>query len=32
VVWPEYLAAALIGGSFFAAAVLRFRSVAAHAG
>jgi ABC-2 type transport system permease protein len=31
VVWPEFLATALIGGLFFAMAVLRFRAVAAQA-
>ncbi len=29
VVWPDYLAVAVVGGIFFAAALLRFRSVAA---
>ena len=28
VVWPQFLAVALIGGLFFALAVLRFRTVA----
>jgi ABC-2 type transport system permease protein len=31
VVWPEFLAVALIGGLFFSFAILRFRSVAAQA-
>ena len=31
VVWPEFLAVALIGGLFFSVAILRFRSVAAQA-
>jgi ABC-2 type transport system permease protein len=31
VVWPEFLATGLIGGLFFAIALLRFRSVAAQA-
>jgi len=31
VVWPEFLTVALIGGLFFALAILRFRSVAAQA-
>jgi len=31
VVWPEFLAVALIGGLFFGLAILRFRSVAAQA-
>jgi ABC-2 type transport system permease protein len=31
VVWPQFLAVALIGGLFFGIAVLRFRSVAAQA-
>jgi ABC-2 type transport system permease protein len=31
VVWPEFLAVALIGGLFFSLAILRFRSVAAQA-
>jgi ABC-2 type transport system permease protein len=31
VVWPEFLAVALIGGLFFTIAILRFRSVAAQA-
>ena len=31
VVWPEFLAVALIGGLFFSIAILRFRSVAAQA-
>jgi len=31
VVWPEFLIVALIGGLFFALAILRFRSVAAQA-
>jgi ABC-2 type transport system permease protein len=31
VVWPQFLAVALIGGLFFGLAVLRFRSVAAQA-
>ena len=31
VVWPEFLATALIGGLFFGLALLRFRSVAAQA-
>jgi ABC-2 type transport system permease protein len=31
VVWPQFLAVALIGGLFFLLAVLRFRSVAAQA-
>jgi ABC-2 type transport system permease protein len=30
VVWPEFLATALIGGLFFGLALLRFRSVAAQ--
>jgi ABC-2 type transport system permease protein len=30
VVWPEFAAVALIGGLFFAGALLRFRSVAAQ--
>jgi len=30
VVWPEFLAVALVGGVFFGLAVLRFRSVAAQ--
>ncbi|MBV8574045.1 MAG: ABC transporter permease [Acetobacteraceae bacterium] len=32
VVWPEFLAVALMGGLFFALALLRFRKVAALAG
>jgi ABC-2 type transport system permease protein len=31
VVWPQFLAVALIGGLFFSLAILRFRSVAAQA-
>ena len=31
VVWPEFMIVALIGGLFFALAILRFRSVAAQA-
>ena len=31
VVWPEFLAVALIGGLFISLAILRFRSVAAQA-
>jgi ABC-2 type transport system permease protein len=31
VVWPQFLAVALIGGLFFGLAILRFRSVAAQA-
>jgi len=31
VVWPEFLAVALIGGLFFSLAILRFRSVASQA-
>jgi ABC-2 type transport system permease protein len=31
VVWPEFLAVAVIGGLFFGLAILRFRSVAAQA-
>jgi ABC-2 type transport system permease protein len=31
VVWPQFLATALIGGLFFGLALLRFRSVAAQA-
>jgi ABC-2 type transport system permease protein len=31
VVWPQFLATGLIGGLFFALALLRFRSVAARA-
>src|SRR6516162_5314180 len=31
VVWPEFLAVALIGGLFFVLAILRFRSVASQA-
>jgi len=31
VVWPQFLAVALIGGLFFTIAILRFRSVAAQA-
>jgi ABC-2 type transport system permease protein len=31
VVWPEFLAVALIGGLFFSLAILRLRSVAAQA-
>jgi ABC-2 type transport system permease protein len=31
VVWPEFVLVALIGGLFFALAIVRFRSVAAQA-
>jgi ABC-2 type transport system permease protein len=31
VVWPQFLATALVGGLFFGVALLRFRSVAAQA-
>jgi len=31
VVWPQFLAVALIGGLFFSLAIQRFRSVAAQA-
>jgi len=31
VVWPQFLIVALVGGLFFALALLRFRSVAAQA-
>ena len=31
VVWPQFVAVALIGGLFFFLAILRFRSVAAQA-
>jgi len=31
VVWPEFAIVALIGGLFFALAILRFRSAAAQA-
>jgi ABC-2 type transport system permease protein len=31
VVWPEFLAVAVIGGLFFGLAIMRFRSVAAQA-
>jgi ABC-2 type transport system permease protein len=31
VVWPQFLMVAVIGGLFFALAVLRFRSVSAQA-
>jgi ABC-2 type transport system permease protein len=30
VVWPQFLAVALIGGLFFSLAILRFRSVASQ--
>jgi len=30
VVWPQFLAVAVVGGSFFGFAILRFRSVAAQ--
>jgi ABC-2 type transport system permease protein len=30
VVWPQFLAVAVVGGLFFGFAILRFRSVAAH--
>jgi ABC-2 type transport system permease protein len=31
VVWPQFLAVALIGGLFFGLAILRFRSIASQA-
>ena len=31
VVWPQFLAVAVIGGLFFGLAILRFRSVVAQA-